>query len=214
MLEYTCQSLHRAFGVRPVSYRGGRWSLNGDSTKSLTNCGIRVDSTVTPGLNWEDPSNRLLSGPDFRNWPRDPCYLSAGSLEPSSHGEVLELPVGAAFLPDLRTALREDWIARAARRAQRIIGRPRGILWLRPTTYSRSDLRACLRSLSQDGIPVWVAMIHSSEIVPNHHLPSEEDVVRFRRRCITLVEDALKFGAEGATLREACDTSLKVRSNQ
>jgi hypothetical protein len=65
MLAYTCDSIRRNLGVLPVSYRGGRWSLNGSSVKSLHNCGILIDSTVVPGQNWEDGRHPLLNGPDF-----------------------------------------------------------------------------------------------------------------------------------------------------
>ncbi len=50
---------------------------------------------------------------------------------------------------------------------------------------------------------MWVAMIHSSEIVPCKYFATEEAVGRFRRRCLELVEDAVALGAAGATLREA-----------
>src|SRR5262249_30651102 len=105
MLEFTCEALKRAFGARPSSYRGGRWSLNGESIRTLVNCGINVDSTVTPGISWDDPVHPLVSGPDFRDFARVPTFFSQGSLVSKSHGEVLELPVGVSFLPDRRRAL-------------------------------------------------------------------------------------------------------------
>jgi hypothetical protein len=194
MLEHTCSSLARYLGVRPVSYRGGRWSLNEESPRSLRNCGIIVDSTVTPGLSWADASNSSTCGPDFRHSPRHPYWLAE---------DLLELPVGASFHPNRNTAVDQGPKARLMRLLRRTVGRPSGVLWLRPTTMSRSQMRACLEQLRQDQVPVWVAMIHSSEIGLNSYFQTEDQVARFRSRCIELVEDALSLGAVAATLTDA-----------
>jgi hypothetical protein len=202
MLDYTCTALERELGVRPVSHRGGRWSLNGASVRSLRNCGIRVDSTVTPGLSWVDAAHPLKSGPDFRTSPRRPHYLAGESLQPRASGDVLELPVGASFHPGRRTAVGRGPWARLRRGLGRLVGRPAGVLWLRPTLMSRRQGRLCLEQLRRDRVSVWVAMIHSSEIGPNRYFPTEEEVAQFRRRCLELVEDAVALGAVPATLEE------------
>jgi hypothetical protein len=54
--------------------------------------------------------------------------------------------------------------------------------------------------LRRDGVPVWVAMIHSSEIVPCRPFPTEAAVQAFIERCLHLVDDALSLGATAATL--------------
>jgi hypothetical protein len=63
-------------------------------------------------------------------------------------------------------------------------------------------MRACLRELRSSGVKVWVAMIHSSEIIPCKYFSTESAVERFCERCYGLVEDALDLGAVGATLSE------------
>ena len=202
MLDHTCTVLERELGIRPVSYRGGRWSFNGASVRSLRNCGIRVDSTMTPGITWETPAHRLLSGPDFRQSPRTPHYLSGESLEAREEGDVLELPVGTSFHPDPASALSQSFAAKVGRRMRKAVGLPAGVLWLRPTTMSRKKMRACLGQLKRDHVPVWVAMIHSSEIGINRYFPSEELISQFRERCFGLAEDARAMGATAATLEE------------
>ena len=202
MLEHTCTVLKCELGTRPVSYRGGRWSLNGGSVRSLRNCGIRIDTTMTPGLSWESPAHPLLSGPDFRRAPRQPHWLAVDSLEARADGDVLELPVGASFHPDAASALSQSFTGKLGRRLRKAVGIPAGVLWLRPTTMSRRQMRACLGQLQRDEVPVWVAMIHSSEIGINRYFPKEGLVELFRDRCFGLVEDALAKGAAAATLEE------------
>jgi hypothetical protein len=203
MLEFTCASLEQYLGVRAVSYRGGRWSFNEGSIRSLRNCGIRVDSTMTPGISWVDHSHPLKSGPDFRQAPSEPYFLAE---------DLIELPVGASFHPDRTQALRHDLGAKIVRRLRRLVGLPAGVLWLRPTTMSPRQLRSCLEQLRRDEVPVWVAMIHSSEIGLNSYFRTEEEVARFRRRCLHLVEDAVALGAVGATLEEIGRHFEKTRS--
>jgi hypothetical protein len=203
MLQYTCDSLEKNLGVRPKSYRGGRWSLNDGSVRSLRNAGILVDTTVTPGRAWGDPQHPYLEGPDFRESPRHPHYLRVDT--PGSHpasGDVLELPVGASYRSPGRLGEGAGPLAKSFRRISSALGIAHGWLWLRPTSMTKPQLRACLESLRQDRIPVWVSMIHSSEIVPCRPLPTEGDIKRFIARCLDLVEMAVSLGATCATLDE------------
>ena len=62
--------------------------------------------------------------PRFSPLPRTPFYLSEGSLEPADRGELLELPVGASFLPNRRMALDDSAPSRAFRKLARMAGGP------------------------------------------------------------------------------------------
>jgi hypothetical protein len=203
MLRFTCSALEKCFGVRPVSYRGGRWSFGPDTTRSLRNAGIHIDSTITPGMTWQDDRHPLLDGPDYRAFPRHPFYLRADSPGPQAdHGDVLEVPVGTGVVSAGALAGRRGLIGRAARKLYRWMGWPHGCVWLRPTLMTRGEMRACLETLRQDRVPVWVAMIHSSEIIPCRPCPTEAVVRQFIRRCLDLIDDAIALGATAATLVE------------
>jgi hypothetical protein len=203
MLQYTCAALEKAFGVRPRSYRGGRWSLGGDSVRSLHNAGILIDSTVTPGRSWCDPQHPLLDGADYQTFPRHPFYLRVDAAGPHADGgDILELPVGASYVKPAWPGSVGGAIGRLTRKVHNLLGRPHGWLWLRPTSMTRTQLRACLELLRRDRVPVWVAIIHSSEIIPCRPCPSEAAVKQFIQRCLYLVEDAVSLGATCATLDE------------
>ena len=203
MLQYTCASLEKNLGVRPRSYRGGRWSFNEDSIRSLRNSGIRVDTTVTPGRTWQDQRHPYLEGPDFRQCPRHPYYYRVNSAEPNpDSGDVLELPVGASYISPGRLGAGNGLVGRSTRKLLSLLDRAHGWLWLRPTSMTKTELCACLKSLRRDQIPVWVSMIHSSEIIPCRQLPTEEATKQFIKRCLQLVEVAVSMGATCATLDE------------
>jgi hypothetical protein len=203
MLQYTCDSLEKNLKVRPRSYRGGRWSFNQGSVRSLRNSGILVDTTVTPGRSWQDQRHPYLDGPDFRRCSRYPHYyrVDCGETDPSS-GDVLELPVGSSYLAPGWLGTADGLIGRGARRLSSLMGRAHGWLWLRPTSMSTSQSRACLEALRDDQVPVWVAMIHSSEIMPCQPFPTESAVKKFIERCLRLVDLAVQLGATCATLDE------------
>jgi hypothetical protein len=64
-------------------------------------------------------------------------------------------------------------------------------------------MTAVMRSLKAAAVPVWVFMIHSSEIAPCKPLPTEDEVRKFVDRCERIAQIAVELGAVGATLTEA-----------
>jgi hypothetical protein len=214
MLEVTCESLSDTLGVQPRSFRGGRWSLGPETGASLAKAGITVDSTVTPGLSWRDKRSPLLDGPDYRSTTRRPFWLYGGpdgkKANGSAAGDVVEIPVGASFFPDWSgSVLRTRFSQKAVSKLGRTVGLRFGHRWLRPTRFSVDDMRAVMTSMKRAKIPVWVFMIHSSEIAPCAPLPTEEAVDAFRQRCVGGIRAAIELGAKPATLKEAAEWLVK-----
>jgi len=167
---------------------------------------VRIDSTYTPGIDWRDSQHPLLDGTDFRNVRRDPHFLSDDGAQ-----SVLEIPMGAAWLPPF-TARMGPFMQKQARRVGKLIGMPLGHRWLRPTYVSTGDLVATLKQMKSDNIPVWVLVIHSSEIAPCTPLPTEEKVNALIERCLAAIEAAVELGAKPATLSEAAEPYLATRA--
>jgi hypothetical protein len=202
MLAFTCDQLRSAFAVDPQSYRGGRWSLGPESELSLKNCGIIVDSSVTPGISWQDSRHVLLDGPDYRRASSYPQPLASVFLQPTRANGVLEIPVGSAWFP-FRAEHLAAFAQRQLARVGRLSGLRLGYRWLRPTHVALADMVATMKSLLSRDIPVLVFMIHSSEIIPCDLLPTEEQVDAFVKRCEDAVSVAIELGIEPATLIEA-----------
>jgi hypothetical protein len=88
-------ALAAATGRAPTSFRAGRFGLGPETVSELIGCGFRVDSSVTPWIDWEE----FDDGPDFRGAPQG-CYrIRAGQdpRTPAGDGALLELPLSCGF---------------------------------------------------------------------------------------------------------------------
>ena len=63
--------IENKLGVRPVSYRAARYGADLDTIKALQKLGYKVDSSVTPEMNW-----RSQGGPDHSRAPKQPYFIS------------------------------------------------------------------------------------------------------------------------------------------
>jgi len=209
MLAETCSDIRNAFKVDPKSFRGGRWSFGLNTPISLSNCGIEVDSTITPGMSWRDKSHSYLDGIDWRNQTSQPQLLYPLNSKP-----IVELPVGSAtILPPKYTITENDSLQyKIASKAYRLFGKQFGVYWLRPSSMTLTDMCSVIMHLKEKKVPVWVIMIHSSELIPCKPLPTSRHVQDFINRCIGIFEYALEAGAEPATLHQAANWYLQCKN--
>lgn len=207
MMAYTCQALRDALDIEPRSHRGGRFSFSADTVRSLVNCGIEVDSTVTPGLSWRYRANHWLDGPDFSHFPYRPYLLTLAKpplCETDSRKSVLELPIGAFNWPGWTRGICRNHLPRElVKWLGRMAGIRLGHRYLDPSRTSVKDMRAVMKSLRAIRCPVWVFIIHSSQILPCTRLPKTKHVKAFIQRCLAGIHMAVELGARPATLKEA-----------
>ena len=142
-LSSLTSAIQAAVGVRPVSYRSGRFGFSATHVSSLERSGYLVDSSVAP-LFYEAHKQ----GPDFVGAPLAPYFLSYDDATRSGSSNLLELPISAALNRSV-PAVVEHWYARApwnytTKRVLRLAGVAR-VRWLsRPT--ARPTTRSLLRS--------------------------------------------------------------------
>jgi hypothetical protein len=87
--------LASATGQAPTSFRAGRFGLGPETVRALIDCGFRVDSSVTPWIDWSG----FDGGPDFRGAPQG-CYRVRADQDPrtpAATGALLELPLSSGF---------------------------------------------------------------------------------------------------------------------
>lgn len=156
-------AIEAAVGVRPVSYRSGRFGFSAAHVAALERLGYEVESSVAP-LFYEAHKQ----GPDFVEAPLTPYFLAYDSATRPGTSDVLEVPVSAGL--DRRWPKRLQYLyARAPQpyQTKRVL-RKLGIAhvrWLRPSYSSLEDMTALARDLAHAGEPVLNLLFHSSEAI-------------------------------------------------
>jgi hypothetical protein len=169
-LKNLTNQIESAFGIRPLSFRSGRFGFNENLARILTDNSYLVDSSVTPYTSWT--VNKGLpggsGGPDFvKNTPFPYRYNSV-------NGSLLEIPV--TILPTRFPLNRNKKIASCYFRRVDIGIIPRVLrkvlysnqpLWLRPHLWMKIGLfNELLDEAVKIKLPYIVMMFHSSELMP------------------------------------------------
>lgn len=152
-----------AVGVRPISYRSGRFGFSAAHVSSLERAGYLVESSVAP-LFYEAHKG----GPDFVGAPLVPYFLSYDDATRAGTSGLLELPISAALSRHV-PAILERWYARAPRpyTTKRILRwlRIAHVRWLRPSYSSAEEMIALARDVVDRGVPLLNVLFHSSEAI-------------------------------------------------
>jgi len=162
-LNNLTRAIESAVGVRPVSYRSGRFGFSADHVSALERAGYLVESSVAP-LFYEAHKG----GPDFAEAPLRPYFLAYDSATAAGSSNVLEVPVSAALNRALPKFAQYAY-ARAPRpyttkrvlRALRLLR----VRWLRPSWSSAEDMIRLAKDLARGGEPVLNLLFHSSEAI-------------------------------------------------
>jgi hypothetical protein len=155
--------IESAVGVRPVSYRSGRFGFSADHVSALEAQGYLVESSVAP-LFYEAHKG----GPEFVEAPLTPYFLAYDNATRAGTSNLLEVPISAGLNRWLPRRLQYLY-ARAPRpyttkRLLRVLGLLR-LRWLRPSYSSLEDMTTLARDLARAGEPVLNLLFHSSEAI-------------------------------------------------
>jgi hypothetical protein len=83
------------FGIRPQTFRAGRWGLGPETIRALIACNYLVDSSVTPSISWVNCGD----GPEYCQTNTEQYWLSAegDGCGKDNHSSILELPATIGF---------------------------------------------------------------------------------------------------------------------
>ena len=208
-LENLTDEIRVRLGIRPVSFRAGRFGLNLGCARSLAQLGYVVDSSVTPLKSWRKMPGLPggPGGPDFSQQTARP-FLIQGTGDPG----LTEIPV--TIIPTYSLLRRfppllDLYRSLPAKALRRLLLRR----WLSPqpaelnpafTDFRLRDLQSAFGHQSEDA-GVAVMMLHSSELMPGGS-PSRATEASVRDLLMNLdrfMGLVLSRGAEPTTLTEA-----------
>jgi len=192
------ETLTRAFGVKPVSYRAGRWGISATTLQALETLGYGVDSSP---LHWEYGSG----GPSSLAAPAVPYHPDPADPVKRGRARILEVPASVVMTGPLGGA-----VGRIGRHLRPFPGLGRildamGRCWLRPSWGDPEQLRHATRRCLAEGHPVINVMFHSSELMPgaSPYVKDAEGLTLFLARLRAIVETALESSdVRWATLSE------------
>ncbi len=131
--------------IEPVSYRAARYGADLDTIKSLQKLNYKVDSSVTPQVDWSDKG-----GPDHSKAPDQPYFISENDYYAPGDSNILEIPITISKkrLP----LLPNNWLA---------------FRWLRPTHMTVTEMKMLTNEfLKNYNEPTLNMMFHSMVIIP------------------------------------------------
>jgi SAM-dependent methyltransferase len=135
----------KKLGVKPVSYRAARYGADLDTIKCLEKLDYKVDSSVTPEINWS-----YQGGPDHSKAPKQPYFISRDDYYSLGSSKILEIPISISkkrfFL------LADKWFF---------------YRWLRSTHMTVTEMKILIKEFIRNyNAPVLNMMFHSMEIIP------------------------------------------------
>jgi len=166
------ERIYSRTGIKPRSYRAGRWGFSTEQIPTLLSLGYLVDCSVTPLKSWEHIPGVAEGGPDFRAAPAAPYFLDLNNVCRSGESQLLEVPVTILFtnanlarskrLRDLYFRYRRTLPVKAMNRLFRLDPQ-----WFRPYAHMSSErLKSVYEAARHAGLPAVEMMFHSSELMP------------------------------------------------
>lgn len=159
----TVYGLFEKHGLKPKSFRGGRYSSGGAIHDFLLSKGFVADSSVVPFTSWPDES-----APDYRSRDLSPHRIARPSGEPG----LWEVPLTLAFTrANFRAwAARFQAIENSFLRRLKVIGilGKLGVVrrvWLNFEDTPAGDMVSLLRVLRPLKLPFIIFTVHSSSLV-------------------------------------------------
>jgi hypothetical protein len=205
-------AIERHYGVRPTSYKAGRWGLDGFHAGLLERMGFRVDTSVCPGVNW-GPSKgdpRRSGGPNYTGAGTRPYPLSATDVCRPGDLSLWEVPPTIVFYSAIgRWVPGVQALYRRHRLVRRLFDRKRlGVQWLRPYPHMTVErLKRVLALAEQTDTPVFNFTFHSSELMPggSPYNKTPESIENLFARLDGFFSYLRSADVESATLTEAGD---------
>lgn len=201
------ERLMDCFNTHPLSFRSGRWGLDGRLLSVLADLGYQVDSSVRPFFR-----DTCFS---YNCAPTRPYRPSFNDIlcEDSSQRRIIEIPVSSGFnhAPFEWLNRLHDVLSRPPYRRFRLIG----LLWslglmrkiaITPEGHNAKDLCRCIDMCVKRGDGVINLFLHSSDLLPGStdYVRDQTEEAAFYKTIEQCVEHArVAHDAVFLTMREA-----------
>ncbi|MBF0299328.1 MAG: hypothetical protein HQK51_11445 [Oligoflexia bacterium] len=148
-----------------ISFRAGRWAINFDQLHILETNGIKVDSSITPGIDWSNTFGATnIGGPNYLECPTTPYFLDLSDLRKKGGVPILECPVTIVEKKDIHNFYKLINIIPLSK-IKKIANNK---VWCRFYPKTKAKLLQSMGDfVNKNNLPYMHFMIHSSELSEN-----------------------------------------------
>ncbi|WP_028973450.1 hypothetical protein [Spirochaeta cellobiosiphila] len=201
-LAYLYDILTDLFETKIISHRAGRWAMDDTYFQDLYELGLKVDCSVTPGIDWSGKKGAPngFGGTDYHQYP---------NKEYIWNDKVLEVP--------MTIINRENVIFNFLNRIpilKKITNRyyPQK-LWFRSTTKNIKQLLKVHKIIKKKDYSYLMYMLHSSEFMPNGSPNFKDDLeVDKLYSDLDLLFSKISESFYGCTLKEYYEINKRIQN--
>jgi hypothetical protein len=201
-------TIRKNFGIDPVSFRSGRWGYDQRVAENLFDLGYKVDTSITPYIDWTN-----YSGRDFSSVPPQPFRFSReNAFAETAAGQLLEVPATIGYLQRnfARCNKIHKFLSRKPINRLRIIGILHRLhllnkVWLSPEQSDSKQMIKLTNCLIKKKYKIINLFFHSTALKAG--LTDYVRTVSDEKRFIQQIEEFLAFtnrvGVESVRLSDA-----------
>jgi len=167
-IEVLKNTIYENLGIRPVSFRAGRWAFSNSVARSLYKLDFKVDTSVTPYTEWMD-----WHGMDYRNCTPHPYRFAINNIfKPLDNGELLQVPASIGFLQ--RNYSISNWLLRVFDSRMMKTIHFKGVLsrlkilnkiFLSPEMSTGKEMISLAKRMKRLGFPILNLFFHSTTLL-------------------------------------------------
>ncbi len=206
-------------GVRPRSFRAGRWGFGPTVSRALASEGYFIDASVSPFVDWSDEG-----GPDFSTALDRPYrFRPERPLDPDPTGSMVEIPTTVGFLrgDQQRGGAIRRLIQREGLRQLKLVAlfETLGLLrrrWLSPELSSPDDVMRLAVARLSSGTRHLDFAFHSCTLLPGAtpFVSDDRDRTRFFETIDRFLGFCVESGLRFRTFSEVGDATPGARAGQ
>jgi hypothetical protein len=190
-------------GYQPTSFRAGRFGAGNNTIVLLEELGYLVDSSVTPGIDWNLPEGRA----NFLKAREQPYFPDKNNILKTGNSNILEVPI-SIINPYFRKLFYSIIQLKSLSLINIGINFLSPVRWLRPSCQSANEMLSVikdyLRRYGNNNPIVLNMMFHSMEIISNAspYTKTEEECLVFLEKMETVFQFCLANNINFVTLSE------------
>jgi hypothetical protein len=215
-LDYAIRSW---IGIKPSSFRAGRWGFDTKVAHAIHSIGYAIDSSVTPLVSWKP-----YHGPDFESAPIENYrFEPAEPLQKADSGALFEVQPTIGYLHGNQSACRKIRQKILTGRLSRLhllglLDRA-GIVslrWLSPEMSSLKDMIRLIRNAVSRRVRLLNFTFHSNSLLPGNSpfVRTDADLGVFLYCIHSVIEFAANQGAAFIPLSAALERYYSSDSPQ